>query len=614
MSRMRYEFQEEDAKRFAQEQGIKVKRVGKEMIFAHCPYCGATTNKRDKFSIDTKTGMFHCFRASCGVKGNMITLAKDFDFSLGDRELDEYYRPTRTFRRFKKTEPIEPTDPAISYMDSRDILKDVVQKYQITTNDKGMIVFPFMDENGEIQFIKYRNPAPKDGENKEWSERNCKPILFGMYQCNLQNDTLVVTEGQIDSLSVAQAGIENAVSVPTGANGFTWVPYCWNWVSKFNKIIIFGDHEHDHITLYNDFVSRWGADKVWHVREEDYMGCKDANEILQEYGPEQIKICIKNAVTAPVPRVKKLSSVAYVNPNEFEKLSTGINVINSTLKGGMPFGQVILITGKAGDGKSTFASQLLLNAIEEGYKCFAYSGELPDYLFKSWLDAQAAGYWNTEMEKPRWSDVEIPKVRYAAVQQISEWYKDNVYIYDNTDVNDDSEEDELISLLERSINHYGVRVFLIDNLMTALDLEATIGTDKYDCQSRFMKKLAKLAVNYNVLILIVAHKRKDTRFTETNDNVSGSADVVNLASIVMSYERNKDIDDSQRLLKITKNRLYGTLNTNGIVLEYDSVSKRIYKTEKELERRYEWEMGFTEDAELEVAPFGNSFLHEEVPF
>ena len=69
--------------------------------------------------------------------------------------------------------------------------------------------FHFFDEKGKIQFVKYRKTdfdKSKDA-NKEWCEANCKPILFGMKQCE-DFTTLVITEGQIDSLSVATAGIK----------------------------------------------------------------------------------------------------------------------------------------------------------------------------------------------------------------------------------------------------------------------------------------------------------------------------------------------------------------------------------------------------------------------
>lgn len=611
-----YIFKKEDAQRFASENGFHAKVKGNELIFPECPYCHARSgNDKNKFAINLMTGQFHCWRASCGARGNMITLSKDFDFSLG-KEVDEYYKP-RIFRTFKaKAADIEVTDPAVKYMQSRGISKTVTEKYQVTESE-GNLVFPFLDQDGSVAFIKYRNPNPKPGQNKEWCEANCKPILFGMHQCNPENDTLIITEGQIDSLSVAEAGFENAVSVPTGANGFTWIPYCWDWMSHFKKIIVFGDHEKDHITLYKDIAIRWDS-KVWHVREEDYLDCKDANEILQKYGAEQIKVCIENAVRKGINAAKDLSTVKYVNPDDIEKLPIGIPCVdNDILHGGVPFGQLLLITGKAGDGKSTFASQILLNALDNNCKCFAYSGELPNSLFKSWMDHQAAGP-NDDSESSNWErkDDESLRLKESAIEKINKWYENNIWIYDN-EIALMEDQESLSELLERVINQYEVRVILIDNLMTALDLEPIDSTEKYEKQSLFMKKLTRLALKYNVLIILVAHQRKNGN-SNVNDNVSGTADIANLASVVMSYDRGKREEDSPdvRKLKITKNRLYGDLNTEGITLNYDPLSKRIYATDAELIRFYSWEtneMGMKE-VDSEPLPFGNSFLHEEVPF
>ena len=68
---------------------------------------------------------------------------------------------------------------------------------------------------------------------------------------------------------------------------------------------------------------------------------------------------------------------------------------------------------------------------------------------------------------------------------------------------------------------YGIKVVLIDNLMTAIDLDADGSAEKYDRQSRFVKKLARLAMQYEVLILLVAHRRKNGFAGDANDEVRG---------------------------------------------------------------------------------------------
>ena len=197
-----YEFNPDDAYNFARHVGIEVKEHGGELFFKTCPYCKprATRGNVRTFSINLKTGQFKCLRASCGISGNMVTLSKDFDFSLGN-EVDEYYRPKKRYKRLKQPkEAIKPKPEAIQYLESRGISEEVAKKYEITvqTSHPNILVFPFYDEKGVLQFVKYRKTdfdKTKDA-NKEWCEASTKPILFGMKQCDDSFDTLVVTEGQ----------------------------------------------------------------------------------------------------------------------------------------------------------------------------------------------------------------------------------------------------------------------------------------------------------------------------------------------------------------------------------------------------------------------------------
>ena len=69
-----YEFNRDDAFRFASFLGIGTKIRGNNLVFNKCPYCGQSTSDKEKFAINLTTGQFNCFRASCGAKGNMITL------------------------------------------------------------------------------------------------------------------------------------------------------------------------------------------------------------------------------------------------------------------------------------------------------------------------------------------------------------------------------------------------------------------------------------------------------------------------------------------------------------------------------------------------------------
>lgn len=931
--KIRYEFNPDDAWRFARENGYRTHRDHDELQFRFCPYCkGGSNQDKGTFSINLKTGMFKCFRDTCGRQGNMITLAQDFDFKLSNFYGESAVAIQRQFRKLKRPEkPIEPKRPAIAYLESRGISEEVAKRYEITTqtNRDNVLVFPFYDQDGELVFIKYRKTDfdPNKDKAKEWSESGCKPILFGMKQCNLENKTLIVTEGQCfdgaaevltpdgwirlenyggqkvlqvnsdltgsfvrpkqyiikrhigkmvhvsvggnyesyttddhnivyqnvrgelvkvpaiehvssiwhiptaitidskemshwtndmfalylaisadgsidyrkntgtykaqssryiriaiaierkylrlvnilnnlgiqfsdsinargyhsvcfhcpdwleskylpydfatktsleqkrfiiaemvewdgnrvkgraqfeystilkhnadvmqliaascgymstvrikenggngiikkgycykvnillgkhnistqridvnktvtevdqrvycvsvdsgmilvrqnnkisvsgncDSLSVAEAGIENAVSVPTGAKGFTWVPHCYDFVEQFDTIIVFGDHEKGHVTLLDEIRARFKK-QIKCVREDDYKDCKDANDILRKYGKDQVRRCIENAKEILIPCVKELADVGIQNIFDIPKLQTGISVLDRLLYGGLPFGGVTLIAGKPGEGKSTLASQIIANAIRQKHKVFVYSGELPNELFRAWLDFQVAGTSHVFQYQTKYGDTGY-NISDSNRKMISEWYRGNIYIYDSNGVSDESE--GLVKTAESMILRYGCDVILIDNLMTALDLEATDERDKYERQSKLVKKLTRLCLTYGVLILLVAHKRKNNFSQNENDEISGSGDIANLGMVTLAYEKNSELAPEQRLLKISKNRLFGKTNTEGWVMEYDERSKRIYNDISELKAEFGWNTlnnGFVQ-INMEIGEENN-----EIPF
>lgn len=587
-----YQFSKDDALRFAYEQGIKTKIVGNELRFNKCPYCRTRTNDKDTFAINLETGMFKCMRSSCGAKGNMLTLHKDFGFSLGT-EVNEYFDRSRVFRTFPKREKPVPKDNALAYMASRGISSSTCTKYNITTdkNDDKVLVFPFYDEQDQLTFIKYRktNYNPLKDKNKEWCMRDTKPILFGMSQCNLENKTLIMTEGQIDSLSVAEAGYENAVSVPTGKNGFSWVPYCWDWLHNFAQLIIFGDREGENITLLDDMSVRFNG-LVRHVRLEDYKDCKDANEILTKYGVEQVRQCIDNAVPVEVKEIKDITEVKRVKISDLEKFNTGFGSLNKIL-GGFYMGQVVLLTGERGKGKSTLASQFGTMAVKAGYTTFFYSGELMDWYFRSWIDLQIAGDQHINKIRNEYGNFDY-SIDANAYSQMETWYAGKIKIYDNNIVKED-EHDNLLETMEKAIKRYSCRVLFIDNLMTAMDDDITSDLNRQ--QTSFVRQLTQMAKKYNVLIFLVAHPKKNPsgKFDFCNDDVAGSSNITNLVDVVLRYDApvgppaTLDEERPDRVLQVFKNRLTGKLDIKGIGLYYQESSKRISEN-----RTYDWELGW----------------------
>lgn len=629
-----YEFNSQHARDFASLIRAETRVKGDELQLKTCPYCkGGEHHDKWTFAINLKNGVFNCLRGKCNASGNMITLHKDYGFSLG-RDVDAYYDKCK-YRRFKRPDGgFTPRPSSIKYLANRGISERITRLYEITAQNENenIIVFPFYDENNSLWFFKYRNADYKkgSGRNKEWCEANRKPILFGMNHCNFENKTLVLTEGQIDSLSVAEAGVENAVSVPTGKNGFTWIPYCWSFLGRFEELVIFGDYENGEVSLLDGMKTRFhGRIKV--VRAEDYHGCKDANEILQKFGKEAVKQAVENAEPLPVKHVKNMADVQRVNPDELEHIETGLECLDSAL-GGLYYGQLIILTGKRGLGKSTVASQLATFALKQQQNIFYYSGELADWNVRMWLDFQIAGDRYILSRDGKYG--KEYRVMENSRELMAKWYDRHIWLYDNDAYIDDEgveDKNSIIDTLVETINQYGVRFAVIDNLMTAIDLD---GSDLNQQQTKFVQRLKEVAKRYNIIVLLVVHPRKESSNTKffSNDDIAGSSNITNLADAIIKYDRAKrrvittnskgeevekleeDPDSDERVLTIHKNRMWGRTDNEGTRLYYQESSKRISAVEND----FDWELGwenesdFTAVEDLDDLPFKVDY--EEIPY
>lgn len=581
---MSYIFKTSDVFDFANVVNGQTKEKGGELFFKYCPYChGGKAKDKDTFSINLESGAFKCFRASCSKQGHFVELARDFGFAL------DFENEKKQYRRLPQRKPV-PTDYAIEYMKSRGISRQTTERYRLTTqkNNPKVLVFPFYDENDVLVSVKYRKTDYDKTRDKckEWFEKDTKPILFGMVQCK-GFGRLIITEGQLDSLSVADCGFNNAVSVPTGALGFTWITACWEWLVKFKEVIVFGDLENGRMSLIDELQKRL-PQRVKAVRHEDYLGEKDANDIYRKYGKSAIEKCIKNAEVQKVKNVKQLCDVEKVDLDSLPKIKTNIKELDRLI-GGLIYGQVVLLSGKRGQGKSTFMSQLVCEALEQNESVFIYSGELTDYHFKRWLDYQLAGTNSIITEINDYGD-ESYYLDDEIADKISSWYKGRAYIYDNNYLPEDGEEYEsLINTVENVIKQYGTKMICIDNLMTAMDT-VTEQNNLYLSQSNFVGKLKKIAIRHNVVIILVAHPRKSNQ-AFSNDDVAGSGDITNKVDVVMSYQRDDKDETYNGRLSVTKNRLNGRCASgdDAIGLIYSEKTKRITSPSSGV-RHYGWEM------------------------
>ena len=122
-----------------------------------------------------------------------VELARDFHYQL---DFDNTTRRRCTGSCPSARLPVR--EGAVTYLQFRGIGRAIVERYRITTrrDRPDILVFPFYDEHNVLAYVKYRNTRFNGKGNKEWCEKDAKPVLFGMAQCE-DFARLVITEARL---------------------------------------------------------------------------------------------------------------------------------------------------------------------------------------------------------------------------------------------------------------------------------------------------------------------------------------------------------------------------------------------------------------------------------
>lgn len=561
-----------------------------EIIAKYCPFCGGGDNgDQETFAVGIYNGAYNCMRGSCNKTGNFRQLCEFFGehtltglptsvFLPSGKKEKVYDRPNEDML-YPRTEEID------KYFALRKISPETLDAFHISADANGNIVFPFYRDE-HLVFVKYREPRKyvrQSKKPKEWMMANTEQILFNMDNCTF-NKPLFITEGQIDAMSLYEAGIYNVVSVPAGVNNMDFVTNCWDWLEKFQQIVLFGDSDQPGIEMVSTLMKRLGEDRCLIAPEypelvingEDIgRVCKDANEILFAYGPETLKELAESCEPAPVKGVLNLADVTYIDPLTQPRIYTRIHDLDSMI-GGLGEGGITIFSGKRGDGKSTVTGSLLLNAIEQNERVCAYSGELSASKFLEWIMLQATeSKYITYSTDPRNGKC-YATVPYAIQERIKEWVDGKFYLYDNQYNIEDTPDQAVLKVFTLCARRYGCKLFLCDNLMTVINAS----DEEVKAQARFVAALKRFAVKFKAHVILVAHPRK-TKAGEnlTNDDISGSAAISNLADNVIVVEKPN--------LRVIKNRDFGV--TGLIECSFSPANRRIYQTNVGDRMVYSWD-------------------------
>ena len=233
-------------------------------------------------------------------------------------------------------------------------------------------------------------------------------------------------------------------------------------------------------------------------------------------------------------------------------------------------GSLNVITGRTGEGKSTILNQFFIGeSIRQGYKVFLFSGELTESNAKGWLLDTLANK-DDLLEFTNKKGYKYKKLSSKAVSRIDDFLEDKFFLYTEEDYSLNA----IISKMEIMAKRYGVKVFCIDNLMVTENDEK----EELRNQTEIVKKLKSFAKKYNAVVHLIAHPRKAQYGQNSLDksDISGSANITNLADYVMIVQRiyEEDNTDKHTELTINKDRYMGC---NGkVYLLFDKDRRRFY--------------------------------------
>lgn len=330
-----------------------------------------------------------------------------------------------------------------------------------------------------------------------------------------------------------------------------------------------------------------------------------------------------------------MTDIQYVDMSKIASIPTGYKELDKKIIG-LLLGDVTVLSGGSGAGKSSWIDCVALNAIQRGYKVGIWSGELQDFRFQSWINQIAAGK-NYVCKREGFENYYYAPKNIS--NQISNWLEGKLFLYNN---NYGNKWQQLFDDVKELVDKEGVQLIVLDNLM-ALQIDNYEG-DKYTQQTKFINDLKEYAKAKNVHVLLVCHPRKEGIFLR-KESISGTADLTNLADSVFIIHRvGKDFEQRageflgkdkvlpylkyNSVIEVCKNRSMGVIDL--LVGMYYEVESRRLKNEISENIVYGWQeqpsqLTFETIPESDVSdlqdiydnmsnqlPFGNEL--QELPF
>lgn len=406
-----------------------------------------------------------------------------------------------------------------AWLSQRGISKETADKAKLFSADKWFarlnktadcIGFPYY-RDGALVAAKYRSFPEKDFTQDSGGAHD----FFGIDSVDTTKP-LIIVEGEIDALTLMEAGIPNAVSVPSGApikvadgkvlpSEDKKFAYVWNARSVIEAVpyvILATDQDGPGQALAEELARRIGKEKC-RVAKFD---AKDLNDIFTDptrEGAKSVQEVIDKASPYPVSGLSDAGTYEDRINDLFNKgtgkgYSTGYASVDSIYT--VAPGQLTVVTGYPSSGKSNFIDQVMVNLAKTSDWKFAVCS------FENQPEIHITRLMEIYTGK-RFFDGKDRMTQHDRDQAFA-WVKEHFLFIDSQG----EEPNTLDSILERArvaVKRMGVRGLVIDPY-NYIDLNRD-NTTETEAISNMLTRVQKFCKAHDCHTFFIAHPSKINR-------------------------------------------------------------------------------------------------------
>ena len=440
-----------------------------------------------------------------------------------------------------------------AWLEARGIESSIAERMGLTTrrDDRGnWLVLPYRLD-GKLLNRKFRLTSEKRHE----MDKGGKLCLWNAEALRLpqvvQGGSVIVTEGEFDTLIAVQCGYHATVSVPNGApseridDPVNAHRYAFLWehradLESVKSFILATDGDGPGKALAHDLAAILGPERCKFVSYPD--ACKDIGDVFQAFGASAVTALIEQAKPFPVQGLYDLSDFPDAPP--VQGMETGIDVLKGAMQ--VVLGTLTVFTGYANAGKSTVINTIVANAISHGVTCCIASFETaPKPILRDSIAKALIGCGGYEFD--------AHPQRQAAYDTIEKHCK---IISNALDEDLELDIETFLETCRIAVMQHGARIIVLDPWN---ELEHKRGRDETTTEyvGRAIRKVKAFAKRYNVAFWIVAHPTKPIKGTNTVPSlydISDSANWANKADYGLVYHR-PDKAVNEAILAVVKVRM-----------------------------------------------------------